>query len=164
MIRRIHMEIALLATCALLLCSGCTQQPVQAAAEGGLPGVKIPVGPIPGPQMEFKMPTNPYEENSVAMEEGRRLFVWYNCYGCHGGHAGGGMGPSLRGPVWIYGGDPAHVFASIAEGRGKGMPSWGTKIPQDQIWKLVAYIETLGTPQEPDAPHVAPDPQVKEKK
>jgi cytochrome c oxidase cbb3-type subunit 3 len=96
--------------------------------------------------------TNPYAGNPVALMEGRHLFVRYNCSGCHGGHAGGGMGPSLRDAVWRYGGDDAHVFASIAEGRGQGMPSWGGKIPSQQIWELVAYIKSLRTPDEPEAP------------
>jgi len=145
----------------VLLLTGCTQSPVPGAPIGQSPGVRIPVGPIPGPGNNLtSLPQNPYEGDQVAMVEGRRLFVWYNCYGCHGGHGGGGMGPSLRDPVWRYGGDPAHVFASIAEGRGQGMPAWGTKIPQDQIWKLVTYIKSMRTPQEPDTPLLAPQPPV----
>ena len=107
------------------------------------------------------LPTNPYNGNAIARVEGRRLFVWYNCYGCHGGHGGGGIGPSLRDPIWLYGGDDAHIFASIAQGRGHGMPAWGTKIPQDQIWKLVAYIKSMRTPEEPDPPMVPAVPEVK---
>jgi cytochrome c oxidase cbb3-type subunit 3 len=95
---------------------------------------------------------NPYAQNQVALQEGRRLFVWYNCAGCHGGHAGGGMGPSLRDQVWIYGDSDAHVFSSIAQGRAHGMPAWGTKLPEEQIWKLVAYVKSLRTPLEPDPP------------
>jgi mono/diheme cytochrome c family protein len=30
------------------------------------------------------------------------------------------------------------------------MPAWGAKLPKDQIWKLITYIRTLSTPQEPD--------------
>jgi Cytochrome C oxidase, cbb3-type, subunit III len=56
-----------------------------------------------------------------------------NCSGCHGEHAGGGMGPSLRDVDWLYGGADAQVFDSIAHGRANGMPSWGTKLDQDQI-------------------------------
>jgi len=155
-----------IAFCAALLLlifgSGCNQGPGRAAAAGAPPGVRIPVGPIPGPKEAENLPLNPYTGDSVALVEGRRLFNWYNCSGCHGGHAGGGMGPSLRDPVWIYGDSDAHIFASIAEGRGKGMPAWGTRIPEEQIWKLVAYIKSLRTPQEPEAPHVPPEPEVKE--
>jgi mono/diheme cytochrome c family protein len=32
------------------------------------------------------------------------------------------------------------------------MPAWGSKIPESQIWELVAYIKSMGTPQEPDPP------------
>jgi cytochrome c oxidase cbb3-type subunit 3 len=147
----------------LLVLSGCNQGPVESAAAGSPPGVRIPVGPIPGPGKEdLNLPQNPYTGNGVALHEGRRLFDWYNCSGCHGGHGGGGMGPSLRDPVWRYGSSDAHIFASIAEGRGEGMPAWGTRIPEEQIWKLVAYIKSLRTAQEPDKPEVPPIPEVKE--
>jgi cytochrome c oxidase cbb3-type subunit 3 len=96
----------------------------------------------------------------VAIAEGRKLFLWYNCAGCHGGHAGGGMGPSLRDPVWLYGSSDAQIFDSIAQGRAHGMPAWGTKVPEQQIWKLVVYIKSLRTPQEPDPPMVPPSEQV----
>jgi mono/diheme cytochrome c family protein len=32
------------------------------------------------------------------------------------------------------------------------MPAWGTQLPDDQIWKLVTYIDSLRTPMEPEAP------------
>lgn len=148
---------------AMLLLS-CNEQPVSSAPSGAPPAVKIPVGPIPGPSKQEEqtmLPANPYQNDPVALQEGRRLFVWYNCSGCHGGHGGGGMGPSLRDPIWLYGGDPAHIFDSIAHGRGKGMPSWGTKIPEDQIWKLVTYIKSMRTSQEPDPPKVPPVPEAR---
>lgn len=143
---------------------GCDQQQVSATPSGAPPAIGVPVGPIPGPgksAIEMNEPTNPYKNDPVALQEGRKLFVWYNCAGCHGGHAGGGMGPSLRDPRWIYGSSDAHIFASIAEGRAHGMPAWGTKVPEDQIWKLVGYIQSLRTPQEPDPPIVPPVPKVK---
>lgn len=118
-----------------------------------MPATAVPVGPIPGSSVAAPLgPTDPYINNPVALEEGRKLFVWYNCYGCHGGHGGGGMGPSLRDQSWIYGSTDAQIFNSIAQGRGKGMPAWGTKIPEDQIWKIVAYIKSMRTPNEPDPP------------
>jgi cytochrome c oxidase cbb3-type subunit 3 len=70
------------------------------------------------------------------------------------------MGPSLRDPVWLYGNRNDQIFDSIAEGRSKGMPSWGSKIPERQIWELVAYIKSMGTPQEPDPPVVPADEEV----
>jgi cytochrome c oxidase cbb3-type subunit 3 len=134
-------------------------QPVEAAANGALPAVEVPIGPLPGPTKATNLPQNPYRGNQVALYEGRKLFQQYNCSGCHGGHGGGGMGPSLRDKVWIYGSSDAHIFSSIAEGRAHGMPAWGTRIPEEQIWKLVTYIESMRTPQEPEAPETAPVPE-----
>ena len=131
---------------------GCQGRAIEAASIGATPALGIPVGPSPGPGEPPQLPTNPYANNNIAPTEGRQLFVNYNCYGCHGGHGGGGMGPSLRDPSWIYGSSDAHVFASISQGRAHGMPAWGLKIPQDQIWKLVAYIQSMGTSSEPDPP------------
>ena len=131
---------------------GCQTQAKEIAVQGASPAITIPVGPIPGPAVQSPQPLDPYINNSVAIQEGRKNFVHYNCSGCHGGHAGGGMGPSLRDQDWIYGSSDAHVFDSIAEGRAHGMPAWGTKIPEDQIWQLVAYIKTLRTPMEAEPP------------
>ena len=153
--------LILLAIVLTLTVSGCKQQTTQAAANSAPPAIGIPVGPVPGAGKSIPLPANPYEGDQVALAEGRRLFLWYNCAGCHGGHAGGGMGPTLRDHEFQSGDDPAHIFASISEGRGKGMPAWGTKIPEDQIWKLAAYIKSLRTPQEPDPPLVPPQPEVR---
>ena len=133
--------------------SGCGNiQPLEVAPEGASPPLQTNIGPIPGPVYHVALRTNPYANDDIAVTDGRRLFLSYNCYGCHGGRAGGGMGPSLRDPVWLYGDSDAQIFSSIAEGRSQGMPSWGSRIPEDQIWKLVAYIKSLNTPEEPDPP------------
>jgi cytochrome c oxidase cbb3-type subunit 3 len=158
---RIYIAAFMLGGLLVLGATGCQHDPPQAAPNAGLPPLGIPVGPVPGPGKHILLPSDPYEGNAVALQEGRRLFIWFNCYGCHGGHGGGGMGPALRDRVFFFGHDPAHIFASIAEGRGDGMPAWGTKITEDQIWKLVAYVESMGTPQEPDPPKVPPQPEVK---
>ena len=146
-----HTGILVLALSAIALC-GCQRQPTEVAAAGAAPAMDTPIGPIPGPAMQGPGPTNPFGQNPVALMEGRRLFDHYNCSGCHGGHAGGGMGPSLRDPVWIYGSSDAHIFDSIAQGRAHGMPSWGNEIPQEEIWKIVSYIKSMRTPAEPEPP------------
>jgi cytochrome c oxidase cbb3-type subunit III len=130
------------------------------AAVNGQAITSNPVGPVPGGVHDINYPTDPYLHDPVALQDGRRLFNWYNCSGCHGGHAGGGMGPSLRDPVWKYGNRDDQIFDTIAHGRSMGMPSWGTKIPQRQIWELVAYIKSMGSPQEPDPPIEPADEQV----
>lgn len=62
------------------------------------------------------------------------------------------MGPSLRDELWVYGGSDAQIFDSIAVGRTNGMPAWGTILPRQEIWKIVTYIRSMRTPQEPDPP------------
>jgi cytochrome c oxidase cbb3-type subunit 3 len=104
------------------------------------------------PQAVLGNVRNPHAGDPAAAAEGRQLFVGFNCGGCHSGYAGGGMGPSLRDSLWIYGSKDAQIFSTIAEGRPYGMPAWGGRIPDDLIWKLVTYINTLGTDEEPVKP------------
>lgn len=86
---------------------------------------------------------NPYEESAYAVAEGKRLFSWYNCTGCHF-HGGGGIGPALMDSSWTYGSQPAQIYSTIVQGRPNGMPAWGGKIPEYQVWELVAYVRSLG--------------------
>ncbi len=93
--------------------------------------------------------SNPYHGSAYEISEGQRLFEWYNCSGCHS-HGGGGIGPPLVKKHWIYGGQPANLFDTIIKGRPNGMPAWGGKIPEYQVWQLVAYIRSLNG-QEPQS-------------
>ena len=86
---------------------------------------------------------NAYEENAYAVSQGKRLFSWFNCVGCHS-HGGGGSGPALMDDTWIYGHEPANIFATIVQGRPNGMPSFAGKIPEAQVWQLVAYVRSMG--------------------
>jgi cytochrome c oxidase cbb3-type subunit 3 len=85
---------------------------------------------------------SPYDENAYAVNQGKRLFRWYNCNGCHG-MGGGGIGPPLMDSHWKYGGDPASIFQTIMQGRPEGMPSFGGHIPEDQVWQIVAYVRSM---------------------
>ncbi|MGE3958377.1 MAG: c-type cytochrome [Vicinamibacterales bacterium] len=135
-----------------LLGSGCGSPEGVTATSTSAPAIRTPVGPVPGPLENPPRMTNPLGRAPAALTEGRTLFVRMNCSGCHGGHAGGGMGPSLRDVDWIYGSTDAQIFSSIAEGRAHGMPAWGTRLQSDQLWRLVAYIRALRTPDEPQPP------------
>jgi mono/diheme cytochrome c family protein len=141
-----------LAAATLLLAASCNQAVPEAAAQGGRPLThEEPVGPIPG-KGDAVPAYDPYAGDAAAARDGRRYFTAFNCAGCHGDHGGGGMGPSLRDRDWIYGNTPGKIRASIVQGRAHGMPSWGTLLPDETVWKLTAYIQTLGTPQEPEPP------------
>ena len=86
---------------------------------------------------------NPYEGNAGALKTGSQLYVSYNCIDCHGADGSGAMGPSLADSRWHFGGSPAEVFESIYQGRPDGMPTWGGRIGNDQIWMLVTYVRSL---------------------
>jgi cytochrome c oxidase cbb3-type subunit 3 len=137
----------------LAMIAACGGTPPQGGiAAAAPPPAIIPIGPIPGPEGEPDGPSNPYASDRTATVEGRKLFVGFNCSGCHGGRAGGGMAPSLRDEDWIYGSRDAQIFSSIAEGRAHGMPAWQRQLTPDQTWKLVTYIKSLRTRNEPQAP------------
>ncbi len=90
--------------------------------------------------------SNPSQGNAYDISEGQRLYNWYNCSGCHF-NGGGGIGPPLIKDNWIYGGEPANIFDTIVKGRPNGMPTWGNRIPEYQIWQIVAYIRAMNSQQ-----------------
>jgi cytochrome c oxidase cbb3-type subunit 3 len=112
----------------------------------------LPGGPIvPQPVV-----TNPYNGSGYDIAEGQRLFDWYNCSGCHA-HGGGGIGPPLIKKNWIYGGEPANIFDTIVKGRPNGMPSWGGRISEYQIWQIIAYVRSMNGEQPTSATPTRPD-------
>jgi len=86
---------------------------------------------------------NPYEGNTARAGEGGKLFIAYNCMDCHGAEGSGAMGPSLQDSRWHFGGSNGEVFESIYEGRPDGMPAWGGRISDADIWRLVTYVRGL---------------------
>jgi cbb3-type cytochrome c oxidase subunit III len=88
---------------------------------------------------------NPYEGDKRAITLGGQLFVGYNCLDCHGAEGSGAMGPSFQDGRWHFGGSPGEVFESIYQGRPDGMPAWGGRISNDQIWMLTAYVRSLAS-------------------
>ncbi len=103
-----------------------------------------------------------YYNNADAVNTGKRLFQQYNCSGCHS-NGGGGMGPDLMDDVWIYGGRLEQIHQTLEEGRPNGMPSWGGKVPDEQLWQLSAYVRSLSLPetlaaQTDDTPSQTPAP------
>jgi cytochrome c oxidase cbb3-type subunit III len=92
---------------------------------------------------------SPYEEKAYGIGEGKRLYSAYNCNGCHA-MGGGGIGPPLMDDTWIYGSSPDQIYSTIVQGRPNGMPAFGGKVPDQQVWQLVAYVQSLSgqTPQD----------------
>lgn len=131
------MRVALLLACVLAL-AGCEreQRPMHAPPPAsGLSGPSHPAGAV-------ARADNRYEENAWAVSQGKTWYRAYNCNGCHA-QGGGDVGPALMDATWRYGADPASVFATIAHGRPNGMPAFAGRVPEDQIWQLVAYVRSL---------------------
>lgn len=133
--------------CSLMLISSCQREhrdirpsPARLAIYGDAAREDLirPGGPV----RPEAIVTNPYNASAYDISEGSRLFDWYNCSGCHA-HGGGGIGPPLIKKYWVYGGEPANLFDTIVKGRPNGMPSWGGRIPEYQIWELVAYVRSM---------------------
>ena len=87
-------------------------------------------------------PTLSELRNPDWIAEGRKKFV-QTCAFCHGveGQAGKTRSFKTR-EAW----DPQIIHDTIAEGRVNGpnvMPSWKGSIPDELIWKLVAYVKSL---------------------
>jgi cytochrome c oxidase cbb3-type subunit 3 len=91
---------------------------------------------------EAVTPPGDYGGNAYAVNEGQRLFRWFNCSGCHA-NGGGGMGPALMNDKWVYGARPEQIYQSIVQGRPNGMPSFRGKLPEYQVWQLVAYVRSI---------------------
>ena len=158
-----------LSLAATLTLAGCRREerelrPSPAASqvinEAQVSGLNPGANPLPGP------PTPAiYEESAYSVSEGKRLFNQYNCSGCHA-HGGGGIGPPLMDNYWIYGSQPENIFATIVQGRPNGMPSFRNRIPEYQVWEIVAYVRSLSgllpsdvAPSRSDELHVKPPEQ-----
>jgi len=99
---------------------------------------------VAGPHDSLPTIANPYAEEPGARADGRQLYLAFNCAGCHGGAGGGGIGPPLADAQWIYGGSDANIYATIVQGRPNGMPAFGGALSGEAVWKLAAYVKSLG--------------------
>ena len=65
------------------------------------------------------------------------------CIGCHGATAKGtpALGaPNLTDTTWLYGSDFAHVAESIRDGRNGVMPPWRSRLSEDQLRIVAAWV------------------------
>lgn len=142
----------------LILLGGCGlnhQEPQTPSSPTVGAGAVVTSALTPG--LDHSVPTvdpraAPYFDNAVAVNDGRRLFGQYNCSGCHS-NGGGGMGPPLMDDEWIYGDRLEQIHQTLVEGRPNGMPAWGGKIPDDQLWQISAYVRSMSLPQTLAAQH-----------
>ncbi len=146
---RFRIELVLLFTALLAGCSHGTSAPSTATDTSAPAGSVVTSSLAPGlphPITTVDPRAAQYYDNAEAVMTGKRLFGQYNCSGCHS-NGGGGMGPSLMDNEWIYGGRLEQIHQTLVEGRPNGMPTWGGKIPDDQLWQISAYVRSMSLPQ-----------------
>ena len=140
------LPFALVAVLAVAANSASAQQSTAPDAQHGPNEVFVsglfPNGGAPPPQDRIG---TRFEGNKLAIAAGKELFGQMNCTGCHF-NGGGGMGPALMSGHWRYGGRIDQIYASIAQGRPNGMPSWQDSLQPQQIWILAAYVRSLSAP------------------
>lgn len=100
---------------------------------------------------------------------GAQIFA-ANCVACHGAD-GKGMrsvgAPNLADAIWLYGGKPSEVAASITNAHYGVMPAWGARLDPVTIKMLAAYVHSLGggedfkevAPEIASAPSIEPNGQ-----
>jgi cytochrome c peroxidase len=87
---------------------------------------------------------NPYAGDPEAVKQGRKLFLSLGCSGCHGLMGGGGMGKPILDDTWIFGSDDQTLYNLIkGQNPQQTMPRTWVGLPDDQVWKLLAYVRSL---------------------
>ncbi|MFC6205780.1 MULTISPECIES: cytochrome-c oxidase, cbb3-type subunit III [Psychrobacter] len=85
------------------------------------------------------------ELDKTLVAQGSAIFA-QNCALCHG-KDGKGMisagAPNLTDQVWLYGGDRETVRNTLRYGRAGVMPQWETKLGNERIMLVVAYVYSL---------------------
>lgn len=76
---------------------------------------------------------------------GEKIYL-QNCSACHGAdgkglHAVGA--PNLTDDIWLYGGSPENIRASLRNGRNGVMPAQKGRLREDKIHLLTAYVYQL---------------------
>lgn len=83
---------------------------------------------------------------------GQPMFA--TCAACHGADGKGNPAlgaPNLTDHVWLHGGSVADIEKSIGEGRQGHMPAWSSRLSDDQIHVLAAYVYHQSHPSDVDS-------------
>ena len=95
-----------------------------------------PVAPPPAARVAVTQEFPTYTDTSSEVAEGERLFSWQRCAECH----------SDAGVILGAGNGNIDVIATaIRDGSNGGMPRYGGKLTDAQIWQLAAFVKALDT-------------------
>ncbi len=88
-----------------------------------------------------------YELDKAKVTQGEAIFNEpTNCVLCHGPDAKGMTStgaPNLTDNIWLYGGDRETIRETLRYGRAGVMPEWETKLGNERIMLLAAYVYSL---------------------
>ena len=88
-----------------------------------------------------------YDLDQTKVAQGKVIFNEpTNCVLCHGDDAKGMIStgaPNLTDDIWLYGGDRETVRETLRYGRAGVMPEWQTKLGNERIMLLAAYVYSL---------------------
>lgn len=90
--------------------------------------------------------------DATKAEAGKALFT--ACAACHGADGKGNHAlgaPNLTDTTWLYGGSLAAVEKTIRDGRNGNMPAWRTRLGENQVRVLAAYVYSLSHGNPPPA-------------
>jgi cytochrome c-L len=87
---------------------------------------------------------NPYHGDEQAIAEGKQIYGRW-CQACHLPDGSGRIGPNLNDDQWKYArtGTVVGQFEIIYAGGAGAMQAFGTRLDQDEILKVIAFVETL---------------------
>jgi len=105
---------------------------------------EVPAGVVDVPRSAAAAGANPFGTSGDA-ELGRMTFVTGGgCSYCHANDGTGGRGANLTLGEYRFGGSDAELFETIRDGiPGSDMPP--TRGPDQDIWRLVAFVKRLGS-------------------
>lgn len=93
---------------------------------------------------------NAYSGDEAVLEEGAKLYA-KRCKACHAADGSGKVGPSLRDEEWDYARTDTEVgrFEIVYGGGRESMRAFGRQMDQDDILKVLAFLETFRNGQTP---------------
>jgi len=88
-------------------------------------------------------PVDALAKDPAALAIGQKLFL-NNCAQCHASDGGGSRGfPNLTDSDWQWGGAPATIQATIAQGRMAVMPPFGPALGEQGVKDVAQYVMSL---------------------